>query len=390
MREFLHRLIEQWMTHHFFSWVQARQFASWCRQYVGKGDSTINCDFEEFFQRENCTVEQCYGEISQRIKEQSINLVKITRGNKRDNFVIDGLKTDHLISEIQFTQDVAGTISLKNLNIGTLQIYDRISFDPLIIQASECRIRKLKILSGGSNKNPSSVILQNSNVGLLTVDVGAVKDLHVRGGCVLDFGCPPPDAGNPFVGSVTFELNVFLPRQTRNYPLSGPQCYRNMRAHLRKLENTTAANLFHAVELAVEREKDSWTNRTISRLYEWFSDFGGSILRPFLWLVLFFCGTLLIVTNCDCVVPAFDSHEMTIGWRAFLTEESIEAKWAAALYIVFQSILNPLGIFGHKSLVIPKQPWVAIWLAIHSAISLLLTALAITAIRRRFKLQQSL
>jgi len=226
--------------------------------------------------------------------------------------------------------------------------------------------------------------MYKSNIGTLRIIAGSLGHYEMQGGSLLNVVCPPPGAGNPFTGTVSFTKDVFFPRERNRYILLGPQPYRNMRYHLRSLENAQMANLIHSAELAVEREDDSWTNWFVSHLYEGMSDFGSSVLRPFLWLLLLYSVSVCaIFYSGGAEVPPLSD---LVGWQRTLIDPAWGEYWRA-LYLALQPVVNPIGIFGPKWLLIPRYSDLAAWLSLHGFLSLILLALLIFAIRRRFKIQ---
>ncbi|TAM46948.1 MAG: hypothetical protein EPN55_03960 [Gammaproteobacteria bacterium] len=377
----------------FFPAKEARNFAQWCKekpQVTGTDyrlDTYLNnkgapeVQTESFFQ-----------DIAAQLKVGAVGTVTISRPLKYKNkkeYILDGpgaADLNNRIEKIDFTGDSYGKINLKSLTIVEL-VVRRGTDRGLLIQLSNCRVGKITV-----TKQPgveaTSFIITSCNIGTFVMESEAIRDMEVTNGCILNFRCPAPDAKNPFMGSVSFK-DVFFPRDTKNHLLTGPQPYRNLRAHLRKLENTPAANLFHGAELAVERENDTWTNQAFSKIYEVLADFGGSVLRPLLWWLLLFALSILVVLNNGGVVKAINEQNVYVGWREVLVSDGIYTSLVSAFYVCIQAVVNPLGIFGYKALLIPVSPWVAMWLSFHSVISLVLIALLIVALRRRFKIQQS-
>lgn len=237
-----------------------------------------------------------------------------------------------------------------------------------------CDIKKLMLANG------CEVTLINCRIG--QINFNNVTFLHVEKGFILDFICPVPGGNNPFSGSISLN-NTFIPRDTKNYLLTGPQPYRNIRHHLKSIENGQLANYFHSAELAVERENDAFFNKIISHAYESFSDFGASALRPIIWWFIIGFASASLIYYFDGAVNSFslDSENYT-GWRSIL----ICNNEYRSVYLSFQSMLNPLGVLGIKSLVIPAFGWLVTYLLIQGLLSAVLIALMIFAIRRRFKI----
>src|SRR6266705_1554859 len=251
------------------------------------------------------------------------------------------------------------------------------------LHIDNCSIAHLQFLGVAAE-----VTLLDTHVGNLEIAPAALKHYEMKGGSLLNVNCPPPSDGNPFIGTVSFK-NVFFPRKRKVFILQGPQPYRNMRHHLRNLENAQMANLIHSAELAVEREDDSWTNRILSYLYEWLSDFGSSALTPLLWQVFLLSLSMSLIFYSDGAVLAFsESAPALVGWQTILIDTNESGDLARAVYLALQPVVNPIGIFGPKSLLVPRYPWLAVWLSLHGVLSVILLALLIFAIRRRFKIQQ--
>jgi hypothetical protein len=128
-------------------------------------------------------------------------------------------------------------------------------------------------------------------------------------------------------------------------------------------------------------------NRLLSHLYEWMSDFGSSALRPLVWQVVLFALSFSLILGSDGAVQASrDPASELIGWQQIL----IDPRWgtfARAAYLALQPLVNPIGIFGPRSLLIPRFPWLAVWLSVAGILGIVLLALFIFAIRRRFKIQ---
>ena len=260
---------------------------------------------------------------------------------------------------------------LTDLRINNLSI-NYGDYESLTIE--NCDIKKLTLSNG------CKVTLKNCHLG--QISFVNVTFLHIESGFILDFICPVPGDSNPFSGSISLN-NTFIPRDTKNYLLAGPQPYRNIRHHLKSIENGQLANFFHSAELAVERENDTFFNKVISHAYESFSDFGASALRPIIWWFIIGFASALLIYYFDGAVNAFSlNSEHYTGWRSIL----ICSNEYRSVYLSFQSMLNPLGVLGIKSLVIPASGWLVTYLLIQGLLSAILIALMIFAIRRRFKI----
>jgi hypothetical protein len=248
-----------------------------------------------------------------------------------------------------------GSVSLSNLLIDTLSLSGRLG---------DYRIT-------------------NCQIGTLVVDPGAVHDFDIRGGMVLDIQCPPPTGQSPFTGSVHFDRSVYLPRKP-GVRLAGPQPYRNMRAHMLKLENAPMVTRFHSLEQAVERHNQSLFDRAISVCYGALSDYGSSTIRPVIWFLGVLLFTFVIVFVSDGAIPTQSVDPK--GWQSGLAGEDLAARAERALVLTTGATVNPLGIFGLTGLLVARYGWLATWLPLHGLLSALCLVLLIFALRRRFEI----
>jgi len=292
--------------------------------------------------------------------------------------------------------NIAKTLTLSGLYIKRLSIGGKCNNARLVID--NCHIAHIfihhKFDSHKDRFEVRSIYIDSSNtkIGKLEIQSNTVSHFHMSGGCVLDIDIPVPGSVNPFNGSVSFDDKVFFPKKARVYLLQDAQPFRNMRHHLSSLENATAANLFHSLELAVERENDARFTRLISNMYGLFSNYGRSPLKPVLCLVgLFLISATIIYASHGAIAgpPIVHPKEEIkfLGWLSTL--KLPDAFGARSLYLSTQAIYNPLGIFGSKyALVLPKNGWIALLLGIQSIFSLTFLTLFIFAVRRRFKIHE--
>lgn len=271
--------------------------------------------------------------------------------------------------------------SLRSLTLDSFHISNLTITGNHQVKLKNCKIRTLFINSGGAELE-----LQNTYIGKLVLAQGALKRFNMYGGGISHIDIPPPRSPNPFTGPVWFSETWF---PTDRYVLDAAQPYANMRHHLRSLENVRMADLFHTLELKTERCKETWTNKVFSRLYEIFSDYGSSILRPALWL--FLLGTLVsyILIAFDGAVPTNELRQGASGWQTALLGDDYYSRGLRGFYLAFYSIIHPLGVFGGQPILVASTPWLSTLLVIEGIFSATLIALMIFALRRRFKLQQN-
>lgn len=308
------------------------------------------------------------------IVSASLNVGGITK--RKYEVLSNRPRFDSYISSLSLHTEIE--VALANLSVRRIHMASNVR-----LHLSNCNVAHLHVATG----HFSELRIENTHVGKLELVPNALHHFEMKDGSLLDIVCPPPGGQNPFTGTVSL-VNVFLPRTRDHYLLKGPQPYRNVRYHLRSLENAQMANLFHSAELAVERDDDSWTNRLLSRLYEVVSDFGSSALRPLLWEFMLFLLSMFFVLYSDgAVIVSAETVSGLVGWQTLLSEPTTYGEYSRAAYLAVQPVVNPLGVFGVKSILVPRYPWLAIWLSIHAILGVVLLALLVSAIRRRFKIQ---
>jgi len=244
-----------------------------------------------------------------------------------------------------------------------------------LVRLENCRIGNLSLPAMGNYE------LKDTWVGDFVISWKSIRSLKVEGGGIANINCPIPEGENPFIGSVQFSKVAFARKPSRR--LTGPQPYRNMRAHMLRLQNAPMAGLFHSLEQAVERHAEqNPVNRGLSWFYQLLSDYGSSPARPLAWLLVLSILTFSVITIADGVAVSTDQ----IGWQAELCEPDWGARLKRSALLLGQGTLNPLGIFAAKGLVAAKNGWLAALLLVHGFCGAILVALFILAVRRRFKM----
>ncbi|MCH7935706.1 MAG: hypothetical protein IH994_01275 [Proteobacteria bacterium] len=248
---------------------------------------------------------------------------------------------------------------------------------------SDCFIGTLNVVGIHNN-----LILNDCLVGTLMLGHGVLGDFTVTGGTIRSVICPAPDSENPFTGSVTFTEVKWPTRHSASKLFKGPQQYRNLRAHMRKLENVPEASRMRALELASEQETDTGTNFVVSWLYGAISDYGRAAARPFLLAVGLYL--LMSVTSFwgEAVVLGLKENSgVYVGWRSGLVGPELSAEKARAFFLPLQSMINPGGIFSARTLVTAANGWWQTATVIQGLVCDLFLAMSIFAIRKRFKVQ---
>lgn len=288
------------------------------------------------------------------------------------------LSSKHTIRHFLISARTAEPLRLDSLYIFDLHLAGG-NVKKIIIENS--RIATLQV--SGSH---SELDIRNTYIGKLVIHPGSLKRCNMHGGGISQLDIEPPGSNNPFTGSIWF-ANTWFPTE-KDMP-QGAQPYRNMRHHLRSLSNMQMADFFHALELRTERRQETWTNKAISYLYDAFSDFGASILRPILWLLLLGVAAAYILIIADGAVPTRTLESSAVGWQTALLGDNIAAPITRGFYLSFYSIIHPLGLFGGQPILVASTPWLSSLLIVEGVFAATLIALTIFALRRRFKLQQT-
>lgn len=353
------------------------EFVAWCRAEPPK--PRHHFVLKKYVRETTKTVVDFVDEVVRSLTANStpgITFDDVGGAGEEINFMQTKLRYDREIALLEISS-FRGEFSALNLCINHCTITT--GAHPTTIVLNNCMIRTLY------TNQCNSVTLVNCQIGTLALINASIKNFSMRGGSVLNIECQPPWEKSPFIGSVSMS-DVFLPRTPKKYLIKTAQPYRNLRAHLRSLENSHGSSLLHSAELAMERETDTNTNKLLSHLYEQFSDFGSSTLRPIVWLFMFWLLTsvFLYLTNGAVLASTTDAYT---AWRKMLMSNDSAGEISRAAILSLQQLASPLTILGAKPLVLPRNMWIAAWSVVHSVFSGVLIALFVLAVRRRFKMQ---
>ncbi len=377
----------------------SKEFLDWSSKLVATPKITFS--IQEVWKTCNATYKENFSEnffkqISENLQgKESFDLaLDMDIGSALIEPTIDGKKRNYntIIETCRIDFHLTEILTFKNLSIRNLLIFNNTRYNSL--KFYNCNIANLMLSKnskkGGipEEKQSVSINIIDSFLGDFSIGSSIIESLNVTNGFILEFTCPPPHKINPFNGSVEFN-NVYFPTNKEKLIYRDAQPFRNMRYHMKMLENTPMSNFFHTLELRAERNNDTQTNKAFSYLYDWFSGYGSSILKPFLWLLGFWLTsvTLFYFTDGLTTLETTKTNNLYIGWRSIFLESGQWATLSKAMYHSLIDIANPLGIFGAKSLLVPTNGWLAAWSIFHSLFSVIFITLTILSIRRRFKLQ---
>jgi len=261
-------------------------------------------------------------------------------------------------------------IQLRDRQIGEITIRAGAT-----LEMTNCFVRKLQILG------PVTLKMRHTFIGDLLVN-SPIARWSMEYGSILRIQFPAGPEHN-FLHMVEFH-RVYLPHDPTEFD-ADPQQYRNARSFLQSNNNTLAAATFHSAELALDRHRETMISRFVSWIYEVFSDYGNSVSRPVLILLFLFVAISALGTIFDATTVGIPPKELS-GWQHQLSGPSLEGRALRSATFTLRGIVNPLGIFNIKPLVIAVSIWWSLVLEGLSVLGTLALGLFVVAVRRRFKL----
>ena len=362
-------------------------FEQWCEASDPGEPALINLDAHLKARRQD-PPDEAYSEFSQEVfaaardLENSRNVILSGASTPRPAFEWDfsnaavlGRFTPETGSHISsLLIDTVNSVSIRGGLIRSI----RVKRFRTPVSLDGCWIGKLSIESG-----PATLRISGCWIGTLELALASVENLEVKGGSIRSIECPPPDAEkNPLLGSVTFS-NVDFPTSRKARLLKGAQGYRNLRAHLEKLENVQAANIIHAAQLATERHNDTKFDWTINWLYRLSSNYGTNPWAPLLWALFLYIVALGAIFFFDG--GATREGFFYAGWETSLLDDDRDGKRVRSMILPLQSIINPLGLIGGLKLVVANSGWGQAILAVQGLVTDALLVMTVLAIRKRFR-----
>jgi len=187
--------------------------------------------------------------------------------------------------------------------------------------------------------------------------------------------------------------NVYFPTK-KSLLFKGPQQYRNLRAHFEALQNSPAASLMRAKELASERETDKGLSKFFNYIYFFVSNYGLSPGRPLWWLVI-------VYLSMVCFLFPFKEAGINIyskyiekppplknvkSKRLLMKRFFLEEKMRDSLILPLQTMVNPAGIFRRNQITHAKTRTGKTVILFLSLIADGLIIFTIAGLRKRFKI----
>lgn len=249
---------------------------------------------------------------------------------------------------------------------------------------SKCMIGDLQFVSDGSKL---SINIENCHIGKIHLMSDSLNDFRIQDSFIHSISCPPPDAENPFRGTVAF-VNVEMPTSANKSRLyEGPQQFRNLRHHLETQQNYFEAAKMRAFELEAELELDRGLNWLVNWFQKATSNYGLSPAKPILIaFAIYALAVAYVYLACD-VELGLPDQSAYLGWRTALIDVGVYGEISRAFILPFQSLLNPFGLLGWRSLLVPSSGWGQAIMGVQGITCDLLIAMSVLAIRKRFKLR---
>lgn len=165
----------------------------------------------------------------------------------------------------------------------------------------------------------------------------------------------------------------------------GAQSFRNLRINMAQLENSVAAAHLRRHELRTERPGDPLATGFVSWLYDVLSEYGANTTRSFLWLLLIWGISALLVALFDGGEIALPL-ETYVGWKESMIFEDAGGRFVRSLWLSIQATFSPLAFLGYKQMVVAKFGVTKILLIFQGLFTDGILLMLIFGLRKRFKL----
>ncbi|WP_029375386.1 hypothetical protein [Oceanicola sp. S124] len=169
--------------------------------------------------------------------------------------------------------------------------------------------------------------------------------------------------------------------------------FRGLHKWAQEKEDTKLAHQMRGHQLSVDYYLVDRSERPFLTLWWLFGNYGLSLWRPLLWLLLSFA-VFMNLLLCFGSVPGIEpmavasdvpAGSVADGWRNVLFGDDMRAQFSRAVVGATESIFSPVNVFSTRKLVVPKEAWVAVVQFFYSYLCLGLIFLFGFSIRRRFK-----
>ena len=274
-----------------------------------------------------------------------------------------------------------GYVFINGLRIKQLTIEDGFASD---IGISNCLIDHISILTNSVKSKPT-LRISSTRIRCLSVRPLCCSDILLANCSIREISCPPPDAGNPFGGSLVLSGDIKLgERYMREESI---QHYRNLRHNLADRRNSWAVYVVRAVELAAERTYDTNAlTKIVNYVYEFSSGYGNIPERALAMMIALIVYNVLLISLNELYVVGLDCATVNLSaWVATLCRGDWSSTLLASLLLALQGVLNPFAMFGADRAVTPSSVLLTVWLWLSNVAMVALLTLVAVGVRRRMK-----
>lgn len=273
-------------------------------------------------------------------------------------------------------------------------------------KAVEARLRVRDCTLGNSSVGTLTldsvgvVRLENCTIGRLIISGNVAPDITVSGGRILVIDVEEKlDLRSLELSGVQISKH---PMKTAKAPKDLPAWLRLDAVSFRRLhkwaqdkEDAKLAHQMRGHQLSVDYYLADGTEKPLLRLWWLFGNYGLSLWRPLLWLLLAFAvfvnlllwsGSVAGIDPTPAVATYSTAGQLSDGWRSVLVGDEVGARLARAIVGATESIFSPVNVFSTRKLVVPSEPWVAVFQFFYSYFCLGMIFLFGFSVRRRFKI----
>ncbi|WP_143516887.1 hypothetical protein [Pseudooceanicola antarcticus] len=244
-----------------------------------------------------------------------------------------------------------------------------------------------------------TVRLENCVIGRLIISGDGNPDIVIRGGRILMIDVEEdPHIRSLEVSGVHISKRPMASQPSKeDWPVwlrLDAVAFRRLHRWAQEKEDAKLAHQMRGHQLSVDYYKADRPERFFLSLWWLFGNYGLSLWRPLLWLLLSFAILVDLLLWCGSV-PGVDQIASAVGppgggaadgWRRVLFGDDMSAQLARAVVGATESIFSPVNVFSTRKLVVPSAPWVAVFQFFYSYLCLGLIFLFGFSIRRRFKI----
>lgn len=302
---------------------------------------------------------------------------------------------------------LAKSFNFINCNISNLIIKNYMKSCPKSLIISRCEINELFFLNEKGEREITSMdaqiqIINNSEISCLycsnlelmqsfiisdsTFIITDLSSNNFKGAFYVKnakFESSPNFLESKFTNNTIFEECKFKDTSSANSVIK----YRFLKNMVHGIGDEHQASIFQALEFKARRKnlkffKGDALEKTYSLFLCAFHNYGMTLLRPYIWLILF-GGIFYNIYNSNAGIECTGDLENLKGW---LSASCATANYSdRALYATFANSFGPIGIIIKNSTLVASTFMMKIAETVQMIFSSILWTIIITSARRRFK-----